>query len=135
MGESVRTGGYTDEEGRTLRTAVYGAMVLVSVAEDGALDQESRAGIRAMATLPPDVRHVVGSDAPELPAGSVADVEHGVLTALRDSMALLAGRSAAGADAFAAAVVAMCEEVASADGRVGDAEDAMVTKVRAALGR
>ncbi|MFD1151038.1 hypothetical protein [Saccharothrix hoggarensis] len=127
--------GYTDEEGRTLRTAVYGAMVLVSVAEEGALDQESRAGIRAMATLPPEVRHVVGSDAPELPAGSVVDVENGVLAALRDSMSLLSARSAAQADAFADAVVAMCAEVASADGRVGRAEDAVVGKVRAALGR
>ncbi|MDQ2583689.1 hypothetical protein [Saccharothrix yanglingensis] len=126
---------YTDGESRTLRTAVYGAMVLVSVAEEGSLDQESHAGIRAMAALPPSVRAAVDSGAPELPAGSVADVEHGVLTALRDSMALLTARSAAEADAFAEAVVAMCGRVATADGHVGRDEHAAVTRVRHALGR
>ncbi|MBW4718517.1 hypothetical protein [Saccharothrix obliqua] len=127
--------GYTDEESRTLRTAVYGAMVLVSVAEEGALDEESHAGIRAMSTLPPRVREAVAAGAPELPAGSVADVERGVLAALRGSMALLGERSADEADAFARAVVAMCERVASADGRVGRGEGAAVGRVRAALGR
>lgn len=129
----IHMGGYTDAESRTLRTAVYGAMVLVSVAEEGALDQESHAGIRAMAALPPEVRRAVDGGAPELPAGSVADVEHGVLAALRESVALVSARSAAEADDFAAAVLAMCEEVASADGAVGRAEGAVVAKVRAAL--
>ncbi|MBB5953933.1 tellurite resistance protein [Saccharothrix tamanrassetensis] len=127
--------GYTEAESRTLRTAVYGAMVLVSVAEEGALDQESHAGIEAMATLPADVRQVVDAGAPELPEGSVADVENGVLAALRESVALLAERSAADASAFADAVVGMCEKVASADGRVGQDEDAVIGRVRAALGR
>ncbi|MEU4803960.1 hypothetical protein [Actinosynnema sp. NPDC023587] len=127
--------GYPDEESRTLRTAVYGAMVLVSVAEEGALDQESHAGIRAMAALPPRVREAVDSGTPELPGGSVDDVEHGVLEALRGSMAFLAARSPDEAEAFALAVVRMCEQVASADGRVGRDESAVVGRVRAALGR
>ncbi|RKT54838.1 hypothetical protein [Saccharothrix australiensis] len=126
---------YTDEESRTLRTAVYGAMVLVSVAEEGALDQESHAGVEAMATLPPAVREVVDAGAPELPAGSLADVEEGVLAALRASVALLARRSAADAEGFADAVLAMCGKVASADGRVGADEDAVIGRVRVALGR
>ncbi|WP_433259979.1 hypothetical protein ACQPZF_22485 [Actinosynnema sp. CS-041913] len=125
--------GYTDEESRTLRTAVYGAMVLVSVAEEGALDQESHAGVEAMATLPPEVRSVIDAGAPELPSGSLADVEDGVLAALRASMSILSERSPADASAFAAAVVGMCEKVASADGRVGEDEDAVIGKVRAAL--
>ncbi|MGM1063717.1 hypothetical protein [Saccharothrix sp. Mg75] len=126
---------YTDQESRTLRTAVYGAMVLVSVAEEGSLDRESHAGIRAMAALPPAVREAVDAGAPELPAGGMADVEHGVLAALRASVTFLADRSAAEADAFAEAVVAMCAEVARADGHVGRDEHAAVTRVRAALGR
>ncbi|CCH31341.1 hypothetical protein ABZ816_03590 [Actinosynnema sp. NPDC047251] len=127
--------GYTDQESRTLRTAVYGAMVLVSVAEEGALDEESHAGIRAMAALPPRVRDAVDSGAPELPQGSIEDVEAGVLAALRGSMAFLAAQSPDEADAFALAVVTMCERVASADGDVGRAESAVVGRVRAALGR
>ncbi|NUT49985.1 MAG: hypothetical protein HOV94_22140, partial [Saccharothrix sp.] len=73
---------YTDEEGRTLRTAVFGAMVLVSTAEPGALDEESHAGIRAMSAFSPPVRQALGAAPPELPAGSAADVEDGVLAAL-----------------------------------------------------
>ncbi|QFZ22447.1 TerB family tellurite resistance protein [Saccharothrix syringae] len=126
-------GGYTDAEGKTLRTAVYGAMVLVSVADEGEVDRESHAGIRAMAMLPPAVRGAVDAGAPELPAGSMADVEIGVLEALRESVALVSARSTAEAQAFANAVVAMCREVASADGRVGRAENAVLDKVRAAL--
>ncbi|MBM7809308.1 hypothetical protein [Saccharothrix algeriensis] len=126
---------FTDEEGRTLRTAVYGAMVLVSVAEEGALDQESHAGVEAMATLPAAVREAVDAGAPELPSGSVEDVEAGVLAALRASAALLSQRSAAEAERFADAVVGMCEKVASADGRVGRDEDAVIGRVRASLGR
>ncbi|GGP76574.1 TerB family tellurite resistance protein [Saccharothrix coeruleofusca] len=126
---------YTDQEGRTLRTAVYGAMVLVSVAEEGSLDEESYAGVKAMSTLSPELQEVIGAEAPRLPAGSMADVEHGVLAALRDSMAILGSRSAQEADAFADAVLAICAEVASADGTVGRAEHAAVGRVRAALGR
>lgn len=124
---------YTDEEGRTLRTAVFGAMVLVSTAEPGALDEESHAGIRAMATFSPRLRQVLGAARPELPAGSTADVEAGVLDALRRSVDILAARTPDEAAAFPAAVLAVCEEVASADGRVGEGESAVVAKVRAAL--
>ncbi|MFJ6676304.1 hypothetical protein ACIQMJ_34830 [Actinosynnema sp. NPDC091369] len=126
---------YTEDEGRTLRTAVFGAMVLVSTAEPGALDEESHAGIRAMATFPPGLRQVLGAARPELPAGSTADVEAGVLDALRRSVRIVAARAPEEAEAFPSAVLAVCEEVAAADGTVGTAEGAVVGKVRAALTR
>jgi tellurite resistance protein len=124
---------YTEDESRTLRTAVFGAMVLVSTAEPGALDEESHAGIRAMARFSPRLRQVLGADRPELPEGSTADVEAGVLEALRRSVEIVAVRTPEEADAFPAAVLAICEEVASADGRVGAAESVVVGKVRGAL--
>ncbi|TQM83791.1 hypothetical protein FHX81_6218 [Saccharothrix saharensis] len=124
---------YTEDEGRTLRTAVFGAMVLVSTAEPGSLDEESHAGIRAMATFSPGLRQVLGAARPELPAGSTADVEAGVLDALRRSVRILAAKAPAEAEAFPSAVLAVCEEVAAADGNVGTAEGAVVGKVRAAL--
>ncbi|MEV8436807.1 hypothetical protein AB0425_05490 [Actinosynnema sp. NPDC051121] len=124
---------YTDDESRTLRTAVFGAMVLVSTAEPGALDEESHAGIRAMARFSPRLRQVLGADRPVLPEGSAADVEAGVLEALRRSVEIVATRTPEEAEAFPVAVLAICEEVASADGRVGAAESAVVGKVRGAL--
>jgi tellurite resistance protein len=126
---------YTEDEGRTFRTAVFGAMVLVSTADPGALDQESHAGARAMARLSPELREVLEAGRPQLPAGSVADVENGVLDALRRSVEILAAKAPAEVDAFPAAVLAICREVAEADGQVADAEGAVVAKVQAALTR
>jgi tellurite resistance protein len=124
---------YTDEESRTLRTAVFGAMVLVSTAEPGALDEESHAGIRAMATFSPHLRHLLGAARPELPTGTTTDVENGVLEALQNSMAILATKAPQEANAFPTAVLAICNEIAAADGQVGQAEHEVVTKIHAAL--
>ncbi|HEX6346841.1 hypothetical protein [Umezawaea sp.] len=126
---------YTEEEGRTFRTAVFGAMVLVSTAAPGSLDQESHAGARAVAHLSPALREVLRAGKPVLPVGSVADVEDGVLLALRRSVEILAAKAPAEAEAFPAAVVAICREVAEADGQVAAEESAVVAKVRAALAR
>lgn len=126
---------FTDSEGRTLRTAVFGAMVLVSTADPGSLDEESYAGAKAVEHLSPALREVLRSGRPELPRGSVSDVEAGVLDALRRSMGILTAKSPAEADAFPSAVVAICREVAMADGSVAEAEGAVVAKVRAALTR
>ena len=110
-------------------------MVLVSTADPGALDKESYAGAKAMEHLSPELRDVLKGGTPQLPAGSVSDVEVGVLAALRRSVEILAVKAPAEVEAFPAAVVAICREVAEADGRVADAEDAMVAKVEAALAR
>lgn len=124
---------YTDSESRTLRTAVFGAMVLVSTAEPGALDQESHAGIRALAAFSPSLREVLAADHPELPEGTVEDVEAGVLTALRRSVEILGAKSPRDASAFPTAVLTVCREVATADGHVGEGEHAVITRVREAL--
>jgi tellurite resistance protein len=125
---------FTEDEGRTVRTAVFGAMVLVSAADPGAVDQESHAGIKAMARLSPLVREVVGAGRAELPEGSVSDVEFGVLEALRRAVVIVAEKAPGETEGFSSAVVAICREVAEADGRVADVEGVMVAKVEAALG-
>jgi hypothetical protein len=58
-------------------------MVLVSTADPGSLDQESYAGAKAVENLSPSLRQVIAVAPPVLPQGSVADVETGVLDALR----------------------------------------------------
>jgi tellurite resistance protein len=125
---------YTDEESRALRTAVYGAMVLVSHADPGPVVEERFAGLRAMVNLPRELRDVLGAARVHLPAGSPDDLENAVLEALRHSMKILTAKSPEDAAVFPSAVVAICREVASADGQVADAEDEVVTKVQAALG-
>ncbi|PRY39086.1 hypothetical protein [Umezawaea tangerina] len=124
---------YTDEESRTLRTAVYGAMVLVSHADPGPVAEERFAGLRAMVNLPQELRHVLNSARVRLPEGSDHELETRVLEALRRSVKLLNAKAPEDAAVFPDAVVAICQEVATADGQVVDTEDEMITKVRAAM--
>jgi tellurite resistance protein len=125
---------YTDEESRTLRTAVYGAMLLVSHADPGPVLEERFAGLRALANLSPDLRGVLGAARPSVPAGTDEEIEPVVLEALRSSMKTLSARSPEDAADFPRAVLAICREVAEADGVVVDSEDAMVARIEGALG-
>ena len=125
---------YTEAEGQTLRTAVFGAMVLVSTADPGSVDEESQAGVRAITLLPDDMRAVIAAAPPSLPKGSTSEVESGVLAALRDSVAIINAHEPRDVPIFRAAVSEMCRSVAGADGEVAVAEKAMVTRVVEALG-
>jgi tellurite resistance protein len=124
---------YTDAESRTLRRAVYGAMVLVSHADPGPVVEERFAGLKAMVNLPRELREVLNASRVRLPEGTDADLENAVLEALRASMKILAAKAPEEAAVFPDAMISICQEVASADGQVADAEDEMITKVRAAL--
>ncbi|MDX8028872.1 hypothetical protein SK803_01560 [Lentzea sp. BCCO 10_0856] len=124
---------YTDEESRTLRTAVYGAMLLVSHADPGPVLEERFAGLRALSNLSPDLRTVLGGARPSVPAGTDEEIEPVILEALRRTMKTLTARSPEDAASFPHAVLAICREVAEADGVVVDAEDAMVARIEGAL--
>ncbi|NGY60945.1 hypothetical protein G7043_18600 [Lentzea sp. NEAU-D13] len=124
---------YTEAEGQTLRTAVFGAMVLVSTADPGSVDEESYAGIRAMSLLSDDLRAVVAAAPPALPQGSASDVEAGVLAALRSAVEIINAHEPHDVAIFRAAVTEMCRSVAGADGEVAATEREMVTRVVEAL--
>ena len=120
---------YTDEEAATLRTAVYGAMVLVSDAEPGPVVEERYAGLRALKHLSQDLRQVIGAKRVHLPAAG--ELEPVVLDALRRSVKVLSTK--APEEAFTEAVLEICREVAEADGHVADTESAVFAKIEAAL--
>jgi hypothetical protein len=124
---------YTEAEGQTLRTAVFGAMVLVSTADPGSVDEESYAGIRAMSLLSDDLRAIVAAAPPALPQGSASDVEAGVLAALRSAVEIINAHEPRDVSIFRAAVTEMCRSVAGADGEVAATEREMVTRVVEAL--
>lgn len=124
---------YNAEESRTLRTAVYGAMLLVSHADPGPVLEERFAGLRALSNLSDDLRLVMGASRPSVPSGTDEEIEPIILEALRSSMKILAAKSPEDAADFPRAVLAICREVAEADGVVVDAEDAMVAKIEGAL--
>ncbi|MDT7784168.1 MAG: hypothetical protein QOF58_2587 [Pseudonocardiales bacterium] len=119
--------------GQTLRTAVFGAMVLVSTADPGSVDEESHAGIRAMSLLPDDLRAVIAAAPPSLPKGSASDVETGVLAALKDSVEIINAHDPREVAVFRGAVTEMVRSVAGADGEVAAAEKEMVARVVEAL--
>ncbi|MFS8098874.1 hypothetical protein LFM09_17230 [Lentzea alba] len=124
---------YTEAEGQTLRTAVFGAMVLVSTADPGSVDEESYAGIRAMSLLSDDLRAVIAAAPPALPKGTTSDVESGVLAALRSAVEIINAHEPADLPIFRVAVTEMCRSVAGADGEIAVAEKEMVTRVVEAL--
>lgn len=125
---------YTDTESRTLRTAVFGVMVLVSQADPGPVIQERHAGLRALTRLSPELRGALHASRVDLPSGSGAEFEEQVLEALRMSVKILAAKAPDEAASFPDAVEAICHEVALADGQVAEVEAAVIAKVRAALG-
>ncbi|KJK44621.1 hypothetical protein UK23_28855 [Lentzea aerocolonigenes] len=124
---------YTESEGQTLRTAVFGAMVLVSTADPGSVDEESYAGIRAMSLLPDDLRAVIAAAPPSLPQGSASDVETGVLAALKDAVGIVDAHDPREVPVFRGAVTEMVRSVAGADGEVAVAEKEMVARIVEAL--
>ncbi|MFD7653795.1 hypothetical protein ACFV4N_07420 [Actinosynnema sp. NPDC059797] len=124
---------YTDAESRTLRTAVFGVMVLVSHADPGPVIQERYAGLRALTNLSPELRVVLHASRFDLSAVPEDELEGQVLDALRLSMKILRTKAPAEAASFPDAVEAICHEVAKADGQVAEVETAVIEKVRAAL--
>ncbi|MGW4207306.1 hypothetical protein ACWEIJ_04905 [Lentzea sp. NPDC004789] len=124
---------YTEAEGQTLRTAVFGAMVLVSTADPGSVDEESHAGIRAMTLLPDDLRAVIAAAPPTLPEGSASDVEEGVLAALKEAVRIIDAHDPREVPVFRGAVTEMVRSVAGADGEVAASEKEMVARVVEAL--
>jgi tellurite resistance protein len=125
---------YTDAESRTLRTAVFGVMVLVSHADPGPVIQERYAGLRALTALSPDLRHALHASRVDLSAIPEAELEDRVLEALRMSVKILAAKAPDEAASFPGAVEEICHQVAAADGQVAEVEQAVIEKVRAALG-
>ncbi|MBB5872902.1 hypothetical protein F4553_006336 [Allocatelliglobosispora scoriae] len=128
---------YTDEERQTLRTAAFGAMMLVSNADPGffATIKESMAGSKVLAGSSPELRDLLKSGGlPQVPKGSPAEMETGVLAALQQSTTILQSKAPAELDGFRSAIVAACDKVADASGGVTEPETAAVTKVKAALG-
>ncbi|WNV88779.1 hypothetical protein [Umezawaea sp. Da 62-37] len=124
---------YTDEERQTLRTAIYGAGLLVSKADPGSMEVEGSATATAIKNLSPELQEALGTVFPKLPRGSAAQVEEVVLDALRESVAILKAKAPRVARAFPDAVVSVCDAAANADGDVSRPEVAAITKVKAVL--
>jgi hypothetical protein len=128
---------YTDEERKTIRTAAFGAMTLVSAADPGLLAtfKESLAGAKALAMSSPELQNLFKSGGlPEVPKGSPAEVEAAVLGALQQSTQILQAKAPQELAGFRSAIAAACDQVANASGGVTDTEAAAIDKVKSAAG-
>ena len=127
----------TDEERSTLRTAAYGAVLLVSDAEPGLLSMvaESFAASTAFAGSRGLVRRVLtDGPVPALRRRSPDEIELVVLPALRRAVEILRAKAPRELDGYRAAVISAGDEVARCVAGTSEAEAAMLGKIRAALG-
>jgi hypothetical protein len=127
---------YSDQERKTLRTAAFGAMYLVSSAEPGFMDmvKETVAGSKAFATSSPELRDLFkGGGMPQMPKGSRGDIEASVLSALGESRMILESKGGGELEAFTDAVSNAVDQVAQAAGGTSPSEVEAVNKVKAAL--
>jgi hypothetical protein len=127
---------YTEQEKRTMRTGVFGAVALVSNAEPGMLDmfKEGIAGVKALNATSPELRDVLKGGIPQFPK-SPSELESAVLNDLAQSTRILQEKSPAELDGFRDLVVSACDKAAAAGGGgVQGSEAAEIGKVKQALG-
>ncbi|HYN96450.1 MAG TPA: hypothetical protein VES42_21625 [Pilimelia sp.] len=128
----------TATERRTLKTAAYGAVYLVSHAEPGffAMLRESFAASGVLRDSTGVVREALTRGGqPRLPKAPQEAVEAVVLPALRDSVGILRAKAPDDLEHFRDTVLTAASRVAGAAGGVHPAEAAALDKIRDALGR
>lgn len=126
----------TDEEKMTLKSAVYGAISLVSNVDPGffATFRESFAASKQLAGSVGVVREALISDGiPGLPDSSPQELSGIVLPALGRAVRILSAKAPGEVEAFRAIVLAACREVASASGGAKEAENAEIARISDAL--
>jgi hypothetical protein len=132
VGEQLSAG-----EMATLKTAAFGALFLVSNADPGLIGmiRESFAASDVISNTSGLVKEVLTTGGlPQLPRDDPAKVEELVLPLLRRSVEILGEKAPQEVDNYRSTVLGAAARVAGASAGVGEAETAMVDKVRGALG-
>ncbi len=126
---------YTDDQKDTIRRAAFGAMGLVSRADPGffASFSESLAGAKALAAAPPQIAELLQGGLLVPTAKSAEEFEQQTLQRLGEAMQLTAANPTDQA-ALRDVILAACQHVAEASKGVSADEQAMIDKVRAAVG-
>ena len=128
---------YSDEERATVRSAAFGAMLLVSKADPGffAMFKESMAGSKVLAKASPELRELLTSGGmPSPPKGGSEEIDKAVLTSVEQAVAILQGKGPDEVEGFKALIVDACDKVAEASKGVAPAETEAIAKVKGALG-
>jgi len=128
---------YTDAERDTIRNAAFGAIALVSKADPGFFSsfKESLAGSKALASGPKEITEILrGGGLPSPPTGDAASQEQSVVSGLTQAVGILDGKADGSSAAFKGVILEATRAVADASDGVSAEEQAVLDKVRAALG-
>ncbi|KGN37878.1 hypothetical protein [Knoellia subterranea] len=128
---------YTDAERDTIRTAAFGAIALVSKADPGFFSsfKESLAGSKALASGPKEITEILRSGGfPTPPTGDAAAQEQAVTSGLTQAVSILNAKADGSAEAFKGVILEAAQAVADASDGVAPEEQAVLDKVKAALG-
>ena len=128
---------YTDAERDTVRNAAFGAIALVSKADPGFFSsfKESLAGSKALASGPREITEILrGGGLPTPPTGDAAAQEQSVMTGLTQAVGILDAKGDGSSAAFKGVILEATQSVANASDGVSPEEQAVIDKVRAALG-
>lgn len=130
---------FSEEEHDLIRRAAFGAMALVSNADPGFLSmfKESMAGSRALAAAPDGVKSLLKEGGfPSPPMGSSKEeIEGKIVTELGQAVQLLDARAPEQAQGFRDVVLSACDAVANASKGVAPEEQAVIDKVKQAMGQ
>ena len=128
---------YTDAERDTIRNAAFGAIALVSKADPGFFSsfKESLAGSKALASGPKEITEILrGGGLPSPPTGDAASQEQSVVSGLTQAVGILDSKADGSSAAFKGVILEATQAVADASDGVSAEEQAVLDKVRAALG-
>jgi hypothetical protein len=128
---------FSDDEKKSMRSAAFGAVFLVSHADPGMFDtiKESFAASKSFATASGDLQDVFkGMSMPSVPKGSKDQVEQSILSELSASVATLQAKAPQDVDSYRHLVLDACTSAAEAAKGVAPEETAALSKVRSALG-
>ena len=127
---------YSDNERDTVRSAAFGAMLLVSKADPGffAMFKESMAGSKVLAKASPELREMLTGGMPSPPTGKPEEIDKKVLTSLEQAVAILQQKGTDEVEGFKGLIVEACNKVAEASKGVAPAETEAIGKVKSALG-
>jgi hypothetical protein len=127
----------TQEEQSTIKDAVFGAIALVSKADPGffATFKESLAGSKVLGAAPAAVQDLFKAGGfPSPLRGTPEEVQAAVTAKLQEAVATLEAKRADTVQGFRDVVLAAVDAVAAASNGISAAEQAVLDRVKSALG-
>ena len=131
------TAALTDDEQDLIKRSAFSAIALVSRADPGffAMFKESMAGSRAFAAAPAGVQELLRAGGFPTPTmGTPEQIESTTLADLASAVQILETKDPEHAPGFKEVVLAAADQVAGASDGVAPEEEAVIAKIRSALG-